>query len=109
MGTKLLKTVILAAVLIFLFSNASWADVHNRHLRSDNDRIVKYRRPAHFAKPEYHEYHYKNYRPEAVDHRGHRKKIVKHQPNHRPSFKIFSIGSLFKPEWSLIIKTKSRW
>lgn len=85
----------------------------NHSLRKhDHGRYKKYHvyhQPAHHTKRHYYKHHYKNHRPGAGHHRYHKKAIRKHQHRRKSPVKVFYIGSVFEPGWSVIVKTKSRW
>lgn len=137
MKKKLLKISMLTAGLIFLFTGASWADGRKNRVHSNgrhkhyktakyhdhghripklnkhrNDRYGDYHdshHRKHRDRNHYYKRHHKHQRLMAKHHRYQHKKIRRHHSKHRPSYNVFSLGSVLDPGWTVIIKTKSRW
>jgi hypothetical protein len=108
--------------------------VGNKHIRTEHDRSYGYQEPSHYNRRwyEHPRRHYKkHYDRHLAAHRAerhafkHRHKY--HRPvhkhdyyryirnhkyyhKHKPSYNGFSFRApVFEPEWSITIKTKSRW
>jgi len=88
MKSKLLKISMLTAVLIFVFTGASWADSRkNRHhynVQNKHYKAAKYRNPAHYNHGwnKHHRRHYrKNHNRHQQVHRA-RRHAYKHRHNY---------------------------
>ena len=134
MKTKLLKVSMLAAVLIFVFAGASWADGRkNRHysyspekrIRAKLHGVAKYHQPVHYKhkmnrhhKRLYKKHHYRHrpahrYRHHIFYHRHHyrhQRYYGENSYDDDPSYNEFSIAAtISEPGIEFSIGTKRTW
>lgn len=134
MKTKLLKMSMLAAVLVFVISGASWADsrknrqnnyVPEKQMRMKHQGSVKYSQPVHYKhkvnrhQKRYYKNHYYRHRP-AHRYRHHKLNHRHHYRHDRyygensydddPSYNEFSIAAtISEPGMEFSIGTKRTW
>jgi len=134
MKTKLLKMSMLAVVLIFVFTGASWADGRkNRHhryapekrIRAEHHRVAKDHQPFHYKHKmsRHHKRLYKkhHYRHRPAHRSRHHKFYHRHHSRHGryysenyyyndASYNEFSIAAtISEPGKEFSIETKRRW